>query len=80
MSTTPIKYPVHTVGGCCVIHYAIVFNPDLSQFPLVYVCDYDDDGNGDDVFVVFLDYAGNNIQSATSIKIGIDISHPTFVF
>ena len=76
VSTTPIKYPVHTVGGCCAIHHSMVFNPDLSQFLLVYACDYDDDGNGDDVFMVFLDYAGNSISPARSIKVsvsGIDI-------
>jgi hypothetical protein len=71
VSNTPIKYPVHAVldGRCCVLHHSMVFNPHLSQFLLAYDCDYDADGNGDDVFVVFLDYTGNVIKSARSIKV-----------
>jgi hypothetical protein len=80
VSKTPIKYPSHSIGGCCVLHHSIVFNPHLSEFLLAYDCDTNNDGNGDDVFMTILDYAGNVIQPAMSIKTtvpGIDICYPT---
>ena len=68
-----IEFPVDTVrhGYCCVIHHCIVFNPDLFEFLLVYACDNDEDGKGDDVFMARLDYSGKTIGTAISIKVSV---------
>lgn len=71
VSSTPLKYPIVSIQQCCVVCHDMVFNPDRSEFLLAYDCDNDGDGNGDDVFVSRLDYSGDTIEAARSIKASV---------
>ena len=73
-ASSSIKYPVLAFNQCSVLHHDIIYNPHLYEFVLVYDCDYNGDGSGDDVFVARLDSSGNNIHQPMSIKISETIS------
>ena len=63
-----IKYPMPDLVPCCVVCHDIAFDSDLQEFLLVYDCDGDGDGYGDDVFAVRLDSFGSNIGSARRVS------------
>ena len=65
MPATPIRNLLtgSRLNTCCVICHDVAFNSDLNEFLLAHDCDTDENGYGDEIYVVRLDAFGNRLES-----------------